>query len=167
MPCSASPSPSCRSAVFSPHPPPTARTPVSPLHHLRFTGSPYLRRSVGMMAHRRGETHLLLSAQAEREWGGGELPKGGSGLRSVRSYVRRLRGEAATSCFPAPPLMLMLLSGRPNRQWDRSPLCALTSPAAGARSPHLRMGAHHSPLRCALTPAYSTHRKKRILPGWL
>lgn len=32
-------------------PPPPSHPPASPLHHLRFTESPYLRRSVGMMAH--------------------------------------------------------------------------------------------------------------------
>lgn len=132
---SASSSPSCCSAVFSPHPPPTARPPASALHHLRFTGSPYLRRSVGTMAHGRGIS--LPSFRPGRE--GGPLDAARVSARSVGLAVW-LRGEAATSCFPAPPLMLMLLSGRRNRQWDRSPSSAFTSLAAGARSPHLRMG---------------------------
>ncbi|MED6245325.1 hypothetical protein ATANTOWER_001689 [Ataeniobius toweri] len=132
-----------------PPPPPTAHPPASPLHHLRFTGSPYLRRSVGTLAHGKEQ---LVSVLVARQRGGG-VPEDGSPIGAL-SWLLWLRGEAVTSCFPAPMpplllmLMLMLLSGRRNRQWDRSPSSALTSHAAGARSPHLRMGA---PLtsRCA------------------
>lgn len=55
-------------------------------------------------------------------------PGGGWGrLQAARVAavpVERLRGAAVTSCFPALPrmlMLLMLLSGRRNRQWDRSP----------------------------------------------
>lgn len=54
-----------------------------------------------------------------------------------------LRGEAATWRFffpPAPPLML-LLSERRNRQWDRSPSSACTSlPRAGSAHPSFENG---------------------------
>lgn len=119
-----------------PPPPPTAHPPASPLHHLRFTGSPYLRRSVGTLAHWKEEPVSVLVAGQR----GAEVPGGASPI----GRFLWLWGEAVTSCFPAPPppllLMLMLLSGRRNRQWDRSPSSALTSHTAGARSPHLRMG---------------------------
>lgn len=50
-----------------------------------------------------------------------------------------LRGEAVTSGSSS-AVMLMLLSGRRNRQWDRSLPGAFPARAAGARSHHFRMG---------------------------
>lgn len=132
-------------------PPPTARPPASPLHRLRFTGSPCLRRSLarslGMMTRGRRTSFPSFRPGREEEEVEEEGGAGGVGVpqRRLRSSLGEpgpavwLRGEAATSCFPAPPLML--LSGRRNSQWDRSPSSAFTPLTAGVRSPHLRMGA--------------------------
>lgn len=131
-------------------PPPTARPPASPLHRLRFTGSPCLRRSLARSLARDDDSReedLFSFLQAGQRGGGGGGGSGGVGVpqRRLRSSLGEpgpavwLRGEAATSCFPAPPLML--LSGRRNSQWDRSPSSAFTPLSAGVRSPHLRMGA--------------------------
>lgn len=73
-------------------PPPTARPPASPLHRLRFTGSPCLRRSLarslGMMTRGRRTSFPSFRPGREEEEveggaGGWGSPKGGSGLRSV------------------------------------------------------------------------------------
>lgn len=100
-----------------------------------------------------GGSCCLPSGRPEREGLGKEVarfpePCGAvaacSRARRRRSEARR--GEAATCRFCSaapklPPMMLLLLlSGRRNRQWDRSPSSARTSHAAGTRSPHLRMG---------------------------
>lgn len=116
--------------------PPPARPPLpsttSVLRGAHFSGGRSGRQHAG------GRSRFLPSFRPGRE-GGSPWRWLGAPLGPVgRLWV--LRGEAATSCFPAPPLMLMLLSGKQNRQWDRSPSSACTCLAAGARSPHLRMG---------------------------
>lgn len=99
--------------------PPPARPPLpsttSVLRGAHISGNPSGRQHTG-----RGIS-FLPSDQTERE---GPLKEGQLSAWSWGLAVW-LRGEAATSCFPAPlMLMLMLLSGRRNRQWDRSPSSA-------------------------------------------
>lgn len=133
-------------------PPPTARPPARlsppppPFHGEPM--SPAVARSLARDDDSR-EEDLFSFLQAGQRGGGGGGGGGSGGVgvpqRRLRSSLGEpgpavwLRGEAATSCFPAPPLML--LSGRRNSQWDRSPSSAFTPLTAGVRSPHLRMGA--------------------------
>lgn len=138
-------------------PPPPSRPPASPLHRLRFTGSPYLRRSVWMVAQREGGGGgFRPHGQAKRGVGG--LPAGKLALW--------LRGEAGTSGSSC-AVMLMLLSGRRNRQWDRSLPGAFPACTAGARSQHFQNGGLHG---CALPVLSVVHSvNKRFLQGavWL
>lgn len=147
FPVLAAPSPSCCSAVFSPLPPP-ARPPLpstaSVSRGAHVSGGRSLARDDDS---REEDLFSFLQAGQRGGGGGGGGGSGGVGVpqRRLRSSLGEpgpavwLRGEAATSCFPAPPLML--LSGRRNSQWDRSPSSAFTPLTAGVRSPHLRMGA--------------------------
>lgn len=140
-------------------PPTPLPPPASALHHLRSTGSPYLRRSVRTTAH--GRVISLPSFRAGREGGS---PGGGSALRSVRWAGCVAAGRGGD--------FFLFSSAAADADADADAAVRETEPSmgpqplervhfscGGSAQPSFENGGLHSPSRCALTQACSTHRK--------
>lgn len=131
-------SPSCCSAIFSPHPlPPPARPPLPST--TSFHGKPISGGRSGRHSWKGRSACCFL--QAGR---GGGVPG-----RRLNSAV----GAPGWRCGCGERRRLMLLlSERRNRQWDRSPSSACTSLLGAGSAPlSFENGGLRTPLKCAVT----------------